>query len=623
MVHGFLSFQARGSHLKGIVAAAVLGLAVAACGGSAAPPTTVPTATLAPPTATPVPATPTRSAATATAAPVATPTAPTATAAPGVAPTATAASTPTPRPAPTATPVPTTTPTGPTPKYGGTWRGRFSGDWREWDSRANGQGSGTVSFTMTPVLNNLIVTPPADPSHFQGDLAESWDVSADGKTVTFKLRRDVKWHDGTQFTAKDATFTFDKYVTGDTAATFQKARLTAVAGFKAVDDFTFAATLKSPSASFLTILTAPQTLIYPAHVPFTTTRWTDKPVGTGPFRFDSYEAGSTFKYSRNPNYWRKDGAGRALPYLDGLQYFVIADRSLGQAAFESGRIEVLGLGGSDLPPNQVDPLKKRMPQAKVVLNPAGTPVDLQFNNRPPWDNLKLRQAIFTAIDYKLTNDAALEGKGYYPPSGLLPVGVGGQWALPEAEILNLPGYRNAKDQDVALAKRLLAESGINPSSLTLNIVVFNASPYTDAAAILVTELQKLGIKGAIQASATHQVEAARGNFDLYVTIYATSIDDPADAWLSRFVTGGAQNNGKWSFPDVDDLAQKQETELDPVKRRAILHQLQRRLSDLAYDTAWFYFGRGVAVQSYVEGFPLLIPFNQSNIQRNNDTWLNR
>ena len=547
------------------------------------------------------------------------------------APTATAQATATPVPTPTAAPTavpPTATPAGVKPKYGGVFANRTSGFWQDWDSRSIGLGSATTAYTIAPVLNGLIVTPPYDPKNLEGDLAESWSVSVNGLGITLNLRRGVQWQDGVQFTSKDVVFTLDKFMNpGENPRMgYHKGRLSAISAFEAADDYTVNVKLSAPVAGFIARMATPSTLVYPAHIPHTDKIWNhDNPVGTGPFAFDSSRQDALIKFARNPNYWKKDAFGQQMPYLDGVELHAIRDRALGQAGFKTGRLHMLGLSGSDLLASEVPRLKQELPDVKTWTMNASQPVSLQFYNRPPWDNLNVRRAIHAWLDREEINDVAQGGAGYSPTSLMVPQGAGGQWALPDDEVKTILGFRQPKDEDRALAQKLLEDAGIDPSTLRPTLLVLNLSPYVDAMTVFAAQLTQLGLKPEIAArdSSTARAEVRAGNFDIYLSLTSFTLDDPVEGIFERVLTDGGQNNGKWSFPEIDALATEQATEQDPARRRAILQDLQRQVYDLAYEVPFFYFARGIALQSYVEGWTIERTFNQSSSFRHDTTWFDQ
>lgn len=584
----------------------IVALVVAACGGGAqeASPTAAAGSTPSPSVA-PLP--------TSTPSFIATTVATTSTAQPTAAP-----ATPTPRP--TAVP-PTQTLPGPAPKYGGTMAWRVPRDYAAMMDVRTGTGRFSTVAGLT-MLNNLAVFSPTDFSKVASDLAEKWDISQDGKVWTFSLRGDVRWHDGTPFTSKDVTFTLDRYLNPETpAATVQKNRFAAVASVEAPDPRTIKFTLKDLSASFAIAIFDPSAVIYPAHLPFFEDKWKNNPVGTGPFTFASRTPNVVASVVRNPQYFKKDATGRALPYLDRVDQFVIADRALLLGAFASGNLSCLCAFPVDLLLDEIDSVRRLVPNAKVEIVGSATVLGLYFNSKPPFDNQKVRQAVHVGIARKEINAVLDRGSGYYPPSYLVPLGLGGQWALPEADVLKMPGFREPKDQDSALAKQLFREAGVDPSTVSLNIPL--VPRWESVAQALDAELVKLGFKRSrLNVNIDAAIAYSRGEFDLAFAEYP-SANDPSESLQNYVLSDGGNNYVKWSYPQIDSLIKQQDRTLDPARRRELLWDLQRQLYDLAYHVPMLNVAAAYAAHAYVEGFPLKRSSTVTEAHRLEAVWFNR
>lgn len=193
-----------------------------------------------------------------------------------------------------------------------------------------------------PVFNNLVQfdTQKAglDPRNIVPGLAERWEASADGKTWTFFLYRGVKWHDDKPFTADDVVYNMAKMADAK--------RSGVVSSFpnfdrsEKVDDYTVKVYLKAPSPDFLVQLAGPYTMILPPQKANVDWRTTDYLVGTGPFMYKSSVGGVSYQLVRNPNYHKKDASGNRLPYLDGVNYLVINDRSAQIDALLTNRVDM-------------------------------------------------------------------------------------------------------------------------------------------------------------------------------------------------------------------------------------------------------------------------------------------
>ena len=248
------------------------------------------------------------------------------------------------------------------------------------------------------------------------DLAESWEVSEDGKVWTFHLRKNVRWSDGTPFTADDVIFTFNEIYYNDQIPSSTRDILT-IKGKKIrvekIDDYTVRFILPEPFAPFLNALSAE---ILPKHkleryVKEGTfnTAWnvnTDPKeiVGTGPWVIKEYVKGQRIVYERNPYYWEKDEEGRRLPYITRRVGIIVSDPDTAMLKFKSGEVDYIGLRPQDI--QQV----ARMGEDVKVYDLGSTPSTtfLVFNQNPrskvpkyklKWfQNRKFRVAISHAID---------------------------------------------------------------------------------------------------------------------------------------------------------------------------------------------------------------------------------
>ena len=209
------------------------------------------------------------------------------------------------------------------------------------------------------------------------NLAESWDVSADGLAWTFYLRRDVRWHDGEPFTARDVEFTFNEIIYNPDIPTSTRAAFNfrlldedgewqvAPMTVEAIDDYTVQFVLP---VSFAPFLRSMATAIYPQHIlqPYVDAGtfnevWdlsTDPAeiVGTGPFLIDQYIAGERVVFRRNPDYWMTDAEGNQLPYLDRIVRVVVPDLESELEAFRGGVADVHGVLGHEFA--ELEPLQE-------------------------------------------------------------------------------------------------------------------------------------------------------------------------------------------------------------------------------------------------------------------------
>src|SRR5688572_4164149 len=211
-------------------------------------------------------------------------------------------------------------------------------------------------------------------------LAESWTVSDDGKVYTFKLRTSVRFHDGTDFNADDVKFSLDR-ARADNSTNAQKALFAAIDSVEAVDPSTVKVTLKNPQGSFLYNMGWGDAVIV---APESAETNKEKPVGTGPFKFENWAKGSAITLVRADGYWGGPIA------LDKAEFRIIPDAAAAIPALLSGDVQALPNFqlGDALPQIQADP------RFNVVIGSTEGETVLSTNNKkPPFDNLKVRQAI--------------------------------------------------------------------------------------------------------------------------------------------------------------------------------------------------------------------------------------
>jgi peptide/nickel transport system substrate-binding protein len=294
-------------------------------------------------------------------------------------------------------------------------------------------------------------------------LAESWEVSRDGLTYTFKLKKGVKWHDGKPFTAKDVAFTFYS-VLDPKVTTPHRGYFDALVGFpeltnkdnpkkpeelaqkpiEVIDDHTIRFRLRYPYGAFLAVLVNPRAGIVPEHVlrgqDLNTAEFNRKPIGTGPFRFVEWKRGERLVLEANPDYH----AGR--PALDRLIYRVIPDAVVLLQELRAGGVDFI-----ERPPLTEVGRLKQTPGFKVLT--ADTTSYTYFGFRQdlaPFDDLTVRRALYHAIDVQAIVREVLQGYGAVATGQFPP----GSWAF-DPSVKPYP-------YDPTRAKALFAEAGWKP-----------------------------------------------------------------------------------------------------------------------------------------------------------------
>jgi peptide/nickel transport system substrate-binding protein len=307
-----------------------------------------------------------------------------------------------------------------------------------------------------PHYNTLLRTDPTDQSGTKvvGDLAESWSISKDGRTYTFKLRRGVKFHDGSELTSKDVKVSYDKIINPPTgAASARKGEYIAVEAVQAPDPLTIVFRLKWPSGSFLSALASPWNWIYKADVLAKDMRWYEKNVmGTGPFLFVEHVKGSHWVGKKNPNYWDK---GR--PYLDGYRAVFIRDSAAQVSAIRGERAHIQFRGFT---PTERDTLVQALGPRIVVQESAwDCALWVAINHeRKPFDDKRVRRALTLAVDRYQGSQALGRIAIVAKVAGVMVPGT--PFAATSAELEQVAGYSRDIAKSRAEAKRLLKEASV-------------------------------------------------------------------------------------------------------------------------------------------------------------------
>jgi peptide/nickel transport system substrate-binding protein len=436
-----------------------------------------------------------------------------------------------------------------------------------------------------------------------GELAESWTHSQDSKTYTFKIRRGVKFHDGSLLTAKDVKASYDKIIfpPPDIIST-RKAFYSYVEKVDAPDDTTVIFRLKRPAASFLASLASPWNYIYKAEILAKDMRWYEKNIlGSGPFKFVEQVAGSHWVGKRNEDYFV-----RGRPYLDGYRAVFIKDTGARVAAVRSGR--VMGEFRYFGPYHRDDVVKAvgdKIRVQEISITTAGIVV---FNTeKKPFDDPRVRRALSLALDRW---DGA---KQLYKISNMKEVGgllrPGSEFSMNEAELVELAGYSKDIEASRREARRLLREAGV-PDGFSFELS--NRPPpkdYETRAIWIIDQWRKIGlnVKQKLQELGAHFKDMRAGNFDVIITAVSDYMDEP-DLQFMHFLSSdkSPSNYGRYQDRVLDDLYQKQSQTMDAAERRKICLQFEKRvLDEKAYVLVFPWTHRIILHSSKMKGWKIL------------------
>ncbi|MFG1207889.1 ABC transporter substrate-binding protein [Xanthobacter flavus] len=405
-------------------------------------------------------------------------------------------------------------------------------------------------------------------------LAESYEQAPDGRSITFRLRKGVTWHDGVPFTAADVKYSILEVV--------KKTHPRGIGTYSQLqdietpDDHTVILRLAKPSPVIWAALNSSETQILPKHLyegtdPLTNP-WNTKPIGTGPFIFKEWVRGSHVTLKRNPNYW---DAGK--PYLDRLTFRFVPDAGARAAALETGEAQYVPL--SPVPLSDVERLAKR---PDLVVETRGweavAPVFfLDFNmRRPQFQDVRVRRAIALAIDKKALARTVWYGFAE-PATGPVPAF---QTAFAAT---GLPQY----DYDPKKAEALLDEAGLKRGPDGVRLRFNHASiPYGDdfkrSGEFIRQQLKKVGIEVELlnyDLPTFLRKIYTEYDFDTLNAYYAAFADPQIGVqrrfWSQTIRPGSAWSNASgYSNPKVDALLEAAAVEPDPQKRKALLGEFQ-------------------------------------------------
>jgi peptide/nickel transport system substrate-binding protein len=484
--------------------------------------------------------------------------------------------------------------------------------------------SATISnvWPMSPCYSNLVIFDPLKPLDSAEtvipELAERWSWQDNFRNLVLFLRKNVTWHDGRPFTARDVKHTFDMVreapdATVKMRTSPRKDWYANVEAIETPEPHTVVFRLKRPQPSLLLMFASGYSPVYPAHVPIADLR--QRCVGTGPFRHKEYLRGQLIELERNPSYFVPD-----RPYLDGIRYTIIRERGTRLAALQAGRLDAfLPL---EMTKAMADAARAQAPSLVITeVGQNGSDNVILNHKRAPFDNPRVRQAVNLALD----RNAYVRGvrqNGAVTGAALMPKPLG-FWGLPDPELRTLAGYRDpAKDK--AEAKRLLAAAGYGPDKpLRVDLVTRTLPIYLDLASFVVDQLRLIGMEATLKQldTAAWFPALSRRDFQIGANLTAGGFDDP-DAYLfENYRCGSPRNYTDYCSEEMDRLIDQQSQELDRAKRLKLVGDIQRKLeADVARPMLGWrkeYFARWPHVKN-------LVPHNALyNYGRMQEVWLDK
>ncbi|MGR3678234.1 MAG: ABC transporter substrate-binding protein [Paracoccaceae bacterium] len=391
-------------------------------------------------------------------------------------------------------------------------------------------------------------------TRFMGDgaivagLADSWDISTDGLTYTFKLRKGVRFHDGTEMDAEDVKFSLDRARAED-STNAQKALFAGITNIEVIDPLTVKFTLSEPNGNFLFNLAWGDAVIV---APESIENIKTNPIGTGAFKFAGWVQGDKIDLIKNPDYWGTPAV------LEGATFKFISDPTAAFAAVMAEDVDAF----SGFPAPENLPQFDADPRFQVLAGSTEGETILSTNNKqPPFDNVKVRQALAHAIDRQAIIDGAMFGYG-------TPIGT--HFAPHHPAYVDLTG-QSAYDPEKA--KALLAEAGFADGFVT-TLHLPPPSYARRGGEIIAAQLAEVGIKAEITNVEWAQwLETVFRGKTFGLTI--VSHTEPMDIGIYARPDYYFQYDNK----AFQDLMSTLNSTTDPVKRTELLAQAQTIISD--------------------------------------------
>jgi len=419
-----------------------------------------------------------------------------------------------------------------------------------WFDPAETQGLITPFLVLYAIHDAMAKAMPGNAT--APSLAESWQVSPDGRVYDFTLRKGVKFHNGDPLTSEDVKFSFDRYKGAQAKALKER-----VAAVETPDALHVRFRLKNPWPDFMTFYTAASGagwIVPKKYVEKVGDEAFKKaPIGAGPYKFVSFTPGVELVMEAFDGYWRK------TPSVKRLVFKVIGDEATRLAALKRGEIDIVySIRGELAEELQRTPGLTLKPT--VIQSPQWVSMLDQWDPKSPWHDRRVRLAANLAIDRKAINDAIALGHSRLTYS-IIPSTFDYYWQPP------------AYAYDPAQAKKLLAEAGY-PNGFDAGEYYLDVS-YANVQEAVANYFQQVGIKTKLRPveRASHWANYQDKKYKNLAYTASGAFGNAATRLETFVVAGGAYVYG--SYPEIDSLFKDQAAEMDRKKREALLHKIQQ------------------------------------------------
>lgn len=423
------------------------------------------------------------------------------------------------------------------------------------------------------VLFNIFegLVKPSSNGEFLPAVAKSYEVSEDGKTYTFELRDDVKFHDGSLVTAEDVKYSIDRCADDGTGTCLVPAYAN-IKDTQILEDGKFVINLVDPDTEFLAYMTT-------AIIPKSNTTPDTTPIGTGPYMFVSRSPQENFIIQKFEDYYDKDNAA----HINLVTFKIIGNMDTIAVELESGALDMV----ARIPTAQAEILSDKFDVLEGTMNLVQA---LYLNNNvAPFDDVRVRQALCYALDVKEVMDIVSDGKGTEIGSSMFP-SFGKYYD---------DSLKDVYDTDIDKAKQLLAEAGYEDGFSFDITVPSNYTQHVDTAQVLVEQFKKIGVTANIKLiewdSWLSDVYSARNYTSTVIGVDASSLT--ASALLQRFKSDASNNFINFSSSEYDETFSKARSTTNDEEKTRLYKECQKILTNEAANV-------------YIQDLPELVALNK-------------
>jgi peptide/nickel transport system substrate-binding protein len=456
-----------------------------------------------------------------------------------------------------------------------------------------------IIHLLTPHYSGLLKIDTAHYPNVVGDAAESWTVSDDAKTYTFRLHPDIKFHDASPLTSEDVKVTYDRIRNPPPGVTsVRQGQVSDIDTIETPDPLTAVFHLKRANRSLVYAFANPFNCLYnAAKLKEDPTFPARHVLGTGPFRFVEHVAGSYWQGERFKDYFKP-----RLPRLDGFRALFLQGPAIVNA-LQSGQImaDFRSMSSSD---------RDRLVHAlgdKVTVqeSPWLDSLVIVFNSKKkPFDDPRVRRALSLAIDRWKAAEILQRSTILRFPGGFLRPGYA--LAARDEDLVKMPGFSHDIEASRAEARRLLREAGVPDLKVKLlNRTI--ANPFLGAGVYIIDQWRQIGVETEHQQvnDTIWNATVNDGTFEAALDIQGDAIDEPDFEWPRYLSADLSSNRGRYIDREIDALFDRQhDAAADPTARYAVLRQFETRMLTEAYIVPLLWWNRIVVMSAKIHGWSM-------------------